>query len=187
LVGRKFANELSNIAAIEGLFPEMPGEYEVGSQEAKTVVKKHPDVWNRLHKEFGSEGVSCSNGRVARWGPDLRTLSKKPILFEIKSTENASELQRAVGQLLLYEKLLKAAHLKVLVYPQSERSTDSLKKALESLHIEVLPYSRSGHAVRFEAAALVLLSQKVAFCELGIVAKFGRFVFRHEELRWITQ
>jgi hypothetical protein len=34
---------------------------------------------------------------------------------------------------------------------------------------------------------LVLLSQKVAFCELGIVDKFGRFVFRHEELRWITQ
>jgi hypothetical protein len=34
---------------------------------------------------------------------------------------------------------------------------------------------------------LVLLSQKVAFCELGIVDRFGRFVFRHEELRWITQ
>ena len=34
---------------------------------------------------------------------------------------------------------------------------------------------------------LVLLSQKVAFCELGIIDRFGRFVFRHEELRWITQ
>jgi hypothetical protein len=34
---------------------------------------------------------------------------------------------------------------------------------------------------------LVLLSQKVAFCEVGIIDKFGRFVFRHEELRWITQ
>jgi hypothetical protein len=34
---------------------------------------------------------------------------------------------------------------------------------------------------------LVLLSQKVAFWELGIFDNFGRFVFRHEELRWITQ
>jgi len=39
----------------------------------------------------------------------------------------------------------------------------------------------------FPDHALILLSQKVAFCELGIVDKFGRFVFRHEELRWITQ
>ena len=39
----------------------------------------------------------------------------------------------------------------------------------------------------FFNSLLVLLSQKVAFCELGIVDKFGRFVFRHEELRWITQ
>src|ERR1035437_6428076 len=31
---------------------------------------------------------------------------------------------------------------------------------------------------------LVLLSQKVAFWELGILDNFGRFVFRHEELRW---
>ena len=34
---------------------------------------------------------------------------------------------------------------------------------------------------------LVLLSQKDAFCELGIIDRFGRFVFRHEELRWIIQ
>jgi hypothetical protein len=34
---------------------------------------------------------------------------------------------------------------------------------------------------------LVLLSQKVAFWELGILDNCGRFVFRHEELRWITQ
>ena len=34
---------------------------------------------------------------------------------------------------------------------------------------------------------LILLSQKVAFWELGILDNFGRFVFRHEELRWITQ
>ena len=35
-------------------------------------------------------------------------------------------------------------------------------------------------------ARLILLSQKVAFWELGIFDNFGRFVFRHEELRWIT-
>jgi hypothetical protein len=39
----------------------------------------------------------------------------------------------------------------------------------------------------FFSRLLVLLSQKVAFWELGILDNFGRFVFRHEELRWITQ
>jgi hypothetical protein len=39
----------------------------------------------------------------------------------------------------------------------------------------------------FPNRALVLLSQKVAFWELGILDNFGRFVFRQEELRWITQ
>ena len=41
--------------------------------------------------------------------------------------------------------------------------------------------------LRSFAIALVLLSQKVAFWKLWVVDKFGRFVFRHEELRWITQ
>ena len=40
---------------------------------------------------------------------------------------------------------------------------------------------------RCQGWSLVLLSQKVAFWELGIPDNFGRFVFRHEELRWITQ
>jgi FixJ family two-component response regulator len=34
---------------------------------------------------------------------------------------------------------------------------------------------------------LILLSQKVAFWEPGILDNLGRFVFRHEELRWITR
>jgi hypothetical protein len=63
-------------------------------------------------------------------------------------------LQRAVGQLLLYEKLLDASHLKVLVYPQSEKSTDRLKTALAKLDIHVLPYSQNGRTVRFEVTSL---------------------------------
>jgi hypothetical protein len=121
LVGPAVTKALNSIAAIEGLFPEAGGSYEVGPQEVKTIVKKHPDVWHRLSQELVAKGIACSNGRVKRWGPDLLTLSKRPILFEIKSGDSASELQRAVGQLLLYEKLLNAPHLKVLVYPQSEK------------------------------------------------------------------
>lgn len=54
-------------------------------------------------------------------------------------------------------------------------------------------HRRNGYQATFANAAeffnslLVLLSQKVAFWELGILDNFGRFVFRHEELRWITQ
>jgi len=42
-------------------------------------------------------------------------------------------------------------------------------------------------AAEFFNTLLVLLSQKVAFWELEILDNFGRFVFRQEELRWITQ
>lgn len=154
LGGSKAAKKLSSIAAIEGLFPEAPGQYEIGPQEAKSILKKHPDVWHKLHKALEAKGIACANGRVERWGPDLRTLSKRPLLFEIKSTESASEVQRAVGQLLLYEKLLGAPHLKVLVYPQGEKSTNSLREALAKLHIHVLSYSRIGRAIRFEPVTL---------------------------------
>jgi hypothetical protein len=148
------AQALASVVAIEGLFPETRGSYEVGAQEAKTVVKKHPDVWHRLSEELVAKGISCANGRVGRWGPDLLTLSKRPILFEIKSGESASELQRAVGQLLLYEKLLNTPHLKVLVYPQSEKSAGGLATALKKLDIHVLPYSRNGRVIRFELSFL---------------------------------
>ena len=46
---------------------------------------------------------------------------------------------------------------------------------------------RAVHKEVTASGSLVLLSQKDAFCELGIIDRFGRFVFRHEELRWITQ
>ncbi len=54
-------------------------------------------------------------------------------------------------------------------------------------------HCRNGHqatlanTAEFFNSLLVLLSQKVAFWELGILDNFGRFGFRHEELRWITQ
>jgi arginase family enzyme len=46
---------------------------------------------------------------------------------------------------------------------------------------------RQLRGLQFIGMDLVLLSQKVAFWELWILDNFGRFVFRHEELRWITQ
>jgi len=66
---------------------------------------------------------------------------------------------------------------------------------LNSLSLEEFGRRRCGPRYRAGArshggcdlAPLVLLSQKVAFWELGILDNFGRFVFRHEELRWITQ
>jgi hypothetical protein len=147
LVGADATKGLASIAAAEGLFPETLGKYEVGPQDAKTIIKKHPDVWHRLLDELVSKGIPCSNGRVTRWGPDLRTLSRRPMLFEIKSNDSAAELQRAVGQLLLYEELLNTPHLKVLVYPKSEKSTDHLKKALENLTF--IFFHTLGMAVRF--------------------------------------
>jgi hypothetical protein len=156
-VGVNSTKGLSGVSFIEGLFPEVPGSYDVGPQDAKTIVKKHPDIWHKLKQKLVAQGVQCSNGRVERWGPDLRTLSKQPILFEIKSSDSAPELQRAVGQLLLYEKLLKGPHLKVLVYPQSEKSTDKLKSVLEALNITVLGFSGRGRSVRFEEPKLTQL------------------------------
>jgi hypothetical protein len=150
-------NDISGVSFIENLFPEIPGSYDVGPQKAKTIVKKHPDIWHKLMQKLLVQGVQCSNGRVERWGPDLRTLSKQPILFEIKSDDSAPELQRAVGQLLLYEKLLNGPHLKVLVYPQSEKSTDKLRSVLQALNITVLAFTGSGRSLRFEEPKLAQL------------------------------
>jgi hypothetical protein len=148
---------LSDISVIEGLFPETPGSYVIGAQKAKTVVKRHPHVWHKLKEKLQAGGVQCSNGRVERWGPDLRTLSKRPVLFEIKSDDGAPELQRAVGQLLLYEKLLKGPHLKVLVYPQTEKSTNRLRSSLDELNIIVLAFSGNGRSICFEEPKLAQL------------------------------
>jgi hypothetical protein len=43
------------------------------------------------------------------------------------------------------------------------------------------------HINEKEVIAPGLTESEVAFWEFGILDNFGRFVFRHEELRWITR
>ena len=67
-------------------------------------------------------------------------------------TVSAHDLQRAVGQLLLYERLLGKAHWKVLVLPAMPAG--EYVKATENLGLSILTYSKAGKTVAFPAEDL---------------------------------
>lgn len=128
-------------------FPELQGSYVVSGQDTRVAQRSHADVWHALAKELTKRSIRHTNARVARHGPDLRTLESKPVLFEIKSDLTASDIQTGVGQLLLYEQLLKAPHRKVIVLPSTK--VNALLKILSALDISVLTYKRNGRSVVF--------------------------------------
>lgn len=147
-LGEKFARQEAAVEAAEqGSSPELTGSYNVSAQKAKIAFRHHGEVWHALVKSLNEIGAKHTNSRVGRWGPDLRTVGGTPVLFEIKVSNTASELQRAVGQLLLYEKLLKSAHRKVLVLP--EPLDPGLAWAVQGLGLTVLPFTRKGKVVDF--------------------------------------
>lgn len=158
VVRRRYVDGRPQVAEVfkkEGLFPETPGKYDRGPQAGMVVIKKHADVWRALTSALVLRGIPHSNGRVARWGPDILTNTAIPVLFEIKSGGGASELQRAVGQLLLYEKLLGANHKKVLVMPEQELPQHPvINEAIQSLGIFILPYAGERSGVEFNKAKL---------------------------------
>ncbi|HEV7910383.1 MAG TPA: hypothetical protein VGP28_04690, partial [Methylocella sp.] len=73
---------------------------------------------------------------------------------------------------------LRLVRTKIVASRKNRLNREAIYSAIESVDFPAL-------VERYNL--LILLSQKVAFWELGIFDNFGRFVFRHEELRWITQ
>ena len=151
--GRRDPKGDSRAEEAEKNSPELTGTYYVGPQDPKTVERRHGNVWHALTAALDKLGSKHTNQRVAGWGPDLRTFdSSLPLLFEIKSRLTASELQCAVGQLFIYEKLLGKRYKKVLVLPKS--LSPELAQAVRQLKLEVLTYREHGEAVNIDTRKL---------------------------------
>ncbi|UFN51598.1 hypothetical protein LPC08_25375 (plasmid) [Roseomonas sp. OT10] len=144
-LGEVAADRNEAVERAERSFPELRGSYEVGAQDARTAHRHHADVWHALVAELDALEVRHGNGRVGRWGPDLRTIGGGAVLFEIKVAATAADLQTAVGQLFLYEKLLEEPHRKVAVLPAGDLGR--VEELLASLNVEILPYHRRGRRV----------------------------------------
>lgn len=138
--------------AENSLTPEPTGFYLIRAQETKRAERLHGLVWKELRSVLQRRGVPLSNQRLGRFGPDLRTWGKNKLLFEIKSNSDAHSLQQAIGQLMLYERLLPGPHRKVLVRPSPLPS--QLVKPLQELGIEVLVFTKRGRGIAFNYRAI---------------------------------
>ncbi|RVU20118.1 hypothetical protein [Methylobacterium oryzihabitans] len=148
--GEKIHEQALNVEDAERSVPELTGFYEIGPQAGRQVERKHGEVWRALVEELDRRNIKHTNGRVGRWGPDLRTIEVDPILFEIKVAISAHDLQCAVGQLLLYEGLLGKSYRKVMVVPwDSGLENSSYIRQIRDLDIMILPYRTRKMGVYF--------------------------------------
>lgn len=152
---------LAALTAVEawerGLSPEATGAFDIAAQAARRGRRRHGEVWRALAAELKRRDIPHSNDRVAQYGPDLFTYGERDILFEIKARATSTDVFEGVGQLQIYEKLLRGqygvgAYRKILVVPSGMRPV--LEGLLESLDIGILTFERSGTSIRFEQRAL---------------------------------
>jgi hypothetical protein len=133
--------------------PERQGAYSLPPMPARTAERRHADIWHALVKELDALGIQHANNRFGRYGPDLfAQTSKDPLLFEIKADAMASDIQRALGQLQLYEHLGGRACRKIMVLP--EAPAEPIVRALSALGLELLLFERRGNSVRLDRTAL---------------------------------
>lgn len=132
--------------------PEATGSFEIAARDPVIAHRKHAEVWRALAAELTRRKLPHSNERVARYGPDLFTYGDPKILFEIKSGATSQEIFAGVGQLHVYERLLKSDFKKVLVIPQGVGP--ALIGPLDDLGLLTLEYERKGRAVHFNKIGL---------------------------------
>ena len=133
--------------------PERQGAYSLPPLPARTAERRHADIWHALAKELNSLDIKHANSRFGRYGPDLFAQSPgAPLLFEIKADATASDIQRALGQLQLYEHLGGKACRKIMVLPEAPNAP--IARALSALGIELLLFTRQGNAVRLDRTTL---------------------------------
>ena len=153
-VGAAAREMLERINAAEASSsPERHGAYSLPPLPARTAERRHADIWHALVKELDALDIKHANSRFGRYGPDLLAQTPNdPLLFEIKVDATASDIQRALGQLQLYERLGGKACRKIMVLPEAPNA--SIARALSALGIELLLFSRQGNAVRLDRTAL---------------------------------
>ena len=137
----------------EGSYPESTTPYILSRQVQKVIDRKHGKLWNELVAFLDENNIPHTNSRVGRWGPDLRTKISPRTLFEVKTSTQASDIQRGLGQLILYEKLLKRPHKKVLLLPK--RPSPQISKYLGELNIRIVIFKSSNRGITFPADTIV--------------------------------
>lgn len=148
LYGDDAADLADKVLAGEGQSSdEKRGDYVIPPRGEVIAERLHADIWHALVGELNGKKILHTNARVGRWGPDLRTLAVKPLLFEIKTDTTARSIYEALGQLILYEQLLEKEHQKVLVVPGAVSAT--FAQVLESLGISVLEAHKPGRSFTF--------------------------------------
>jgi hypothetical protein len=127
--------------------PESDEPYTRGPQDAQVIERRHGKVWNALSAHLAQMSIAHNNNRVGRWGPDLVTHGAPTILFEIKCDIQAPDIQRGLGQLLLYERMLKRPYRKVLLVPKE--LPPNIMLHLTALKINVSVYRNNRGAITF--------------------------------------
>jgi len=130
-------------------FPETSGTYDRQAQAGRTGERSHGVVFKVLVADLQAQGVTVANERIGRYGADLYTGRKVPKLFEIKTSADPASVQQGVGQLFVYEQMLGAQYVKILVLP--ERPSAMLEAYLGGLGIRLLEFRRRGKRVPFQA------------------------------------
>jgi hypothetical protein len=135
----RLAKAIRNLPTlVHSLTPEKGGTYKTAPKGPSSAKRRHAAVWEALLVELRRRDIECFNTRIKGYGPDLFTLEKPLVLFEIKTTPNPADVFAAVGQLYVYEKLLASSFKKVLVVPAGMSRT--LAPALAELSVEILRY-----------------------------------------------
>lgn len=133
--------------------PEKQGAYDLPPVASKTAERRHADIWHALTKSLDALDIQHSNSRFGRYGPDLfAQAGRNRLLFEIKSDATASDIQRALGQLQLYEQLGGKTCKKVMVLP--DEPPIKVKEALTALGIGLLYFAKRGASINFDQRTL---------------------------------
>lgn len=119
--------------------PETEGTYITPPRRGQVVERRHAKVCNQLKRDLEKLEKGTTAKRVARCGPDLRTVGKKLVLFEVKTSIYSAEVQQAIGQLMLYEHALGKPYRKVMVIPKGLPSR--FTEAVHALGIRIVHYT----------------------------------------------
>jgi hypothetical protein len=128
-------------------FEESIGTTIVPPQPQKEIDRQHARVWHDLRRALKARKFEVGYDRVSALAPDMYTTCENtPYLFEIKTGSGASDCLKGVGQLIVYEHILKREYRKYLVVPGEIGK--AFLPVLTSLEIGVVMYEwRSGTAI----------------------------------------
>jgi hypothetical protein len=132
--------------------PETGGSFLIPPRGAAEGQRSHGDIWKALAAELDRRRIEHSNTRVGRYGPDLRTRKAPMVLFEIKTDVTAKSVYEALGQLLIYERLLGTDYAKALVVP--DEPPRQLMNILRGFEISIVLFSKIRRSYDFEAVSL---------------------------------